>query len=1002
MRFSYGFRRRLVKSSAKLLVYTILILKTSSLGAQSHAMNGVIEGIIRGENGSGLAGVTVVLKNQDNGVVRQFSTNTTGGYRAPLLPLGSYEILAQREGYPPVRRTSVVLEVGQTVTVNLTLLRTPGVETLKVAATTLVDVDRKQPSTTVNNRLVQNLPLYGRKFMDLGVMVPGATEFGDRDTSSTADFAGTNHFYSNALVDGVYTYQAWSGLPGGKFQVPFEYSENAIREFQVLNGNFTAEFGRSAGGLVNAVTKSGTNQVHGDSSYYFSDSSMNASPRFAFTKPQTRQQEIAGSLGGPAMKDRLFLFGNYDQVIRREPLIVIPGTVLDGFDSTLATITNPDERQRYLAGRDFVRSLIGDFNRGLNHYTFLTRSDWHPSPKHSVSARYNFQHFHETNVPENGFNNPIISGMAVSNNGQVGVKDGTLALQWSASISPQTLNEARMQFALGDETQIPNADGPQVRIGSGKTGITFGRRDVFPGVLREKRWQWVDNITFVRGAHEIKTGVEFDHVTDRNSNVANGSGTYQFNNLRDFVNGRYMSFTQGFGVPDDTVTSPYYAAFIQDNFKAGSKLSINAGLRYEYQKLQPASIANPLFPQSSIAPQDKNNFGPRLALAWQASENLVIRSSYGIYYGLLSVQANSYVRTQNGVVQNLREFRNNTPGAPVYPQIFTGTSTLQTPQPGSKITVFSPDFVSPYIQQVNLEVEKEIASNLSVTTGWIYTKGTKLRSNEDLNLFPPGSRTVQINDTARNISGLITVPYFGGPSSRPFPFFDQISEYRSDNSSVYHAGFVQLNKRYSRGLQLLFDYTFSKMIDKDQAPGNQITCCTSDNPFDTGSERGLGRRDQRHRVNLAAVWDLPKPTSGSFSKSLIRNWRLNTIARVGSGRPFTATVTGDSGGDLNGDNVRGGDRAPWFGRGTFIGPGYQSVDLGLHRIFIAEGKSFDIGFEVFNVFNHANYLKPAPEYYQLTNVAGGVSRLDGPLPSFGKPQDATPSRQMQAVIKFSF
>src|SRR5262249_1315775 len=182
MRFSYGFRRRLVKSSAKLLVYTILILKTSSLGAQSHAMNGVIEGIIRGENGSGLAGVTVVLKNQDNGVVRQFSTNTTGGYRAPLLPLGSYEILAQREGYPPVRRSSVVLEVGQTVTVNLPLLRTPGVETLKVATTTLVDVDRKQPSTTVNNRLVQNLPLYGRKFMDLGVMVPGATEFGDRDT----------------------------------------------------------------------------------------------------------------------------------------------------------------------------------------------------------------------------------------------------------------------------------------------------------------------------------------------------------------------------------------------------------------------------------------------------------------------------------------------------------------------------------------------------------------------------------------------------------------------------------------------------------------------------------------------------------------------------------------------------------------------------------------------------------------------------------------------------
>src|SRR4030095_14965325 len=218
-------------------------------------------------------------------------------YRAPLLPVGNYEITAQREGFVMGRQGEVYLGIGQAKQVSFTLRRTPTVEAVSVKTRTpLIDADRKQPSTVIDTRFVENLPLYGRKFMDLGVMVPGATEFGDRDTSSTADFAGTNHFYSNALVDGVYTYQAWSGLPGGKFQVPFEYSENAIREFQVLNGNFTAEFGRSAGGLVNAVTKSGTNQVHGDSSYYFSDSSMNASPRFAFTQPQTPQQEIASSL----------------------------------------------------------------------------------------------------------------------------------------------------------------------------------------------------------------------------------------------------------------------------------------------------------------------------------------------------------------------------------------------------------------------------------------------------------------------------------------------------------------------------------------------------------------------------------------------------------------------------------------------------------------------------------------------------------------------------------
>jgi Carboxypeptidase regulatory-like domain/TonB dependent receptor-like, beta-barrel len=981
-----------------------LLQATSQLHAQSQAMNGVVEGTIRADNGLGLAGVMVGLKNQDNGAARSLQTDNTGRYRAPLLPLGNYEITAQREGFVTGRQGDVYLGIGQTKQVSFTLRRTPTVEAVSVKTRTpLIDADRKQPSTVIDTRFVENLPLYGRKFMDLGVMVPGATEFGDRDTSATGDFSGVNHFYSNAIVDGTYSYQAWSGLPNGKFLVPFEYSENAIQEFQILNGNFTAEFGRSAGGLVNAVTKSGTNELHGNASYLFSDSAMNARPRFAFTKPQTRQQQFGGSLGGPLKVDKLFLFGNYEQQVRREPMIVIPGTVLDGFDTTLASITNPDERQRFTQAGDFVRSLTGDFDRSLDQYTFLTRTDWRPNATHSLSARFNYQKFHATNVPENGFNAPIISGMAVSNNGKAGVENNSLALQWSVAFSPQTLNEARMQFALGKEEQTANADGPQVRIGSGRTGINFGRRDVFPLSLREQRWQWVDTLTLVRGRHEIKTGVDIDRVVDRNTFLQTASGFYQFNNLRDFANSRYMTYTQGFGVPEDSTLSPYYGAFVQDNVKLTPTLSMNAGLRYEFQDLKAASISNPLFPRTAQVRDDKNNFAPRLAFAWQPRERLVVRSSYGVYYGLLSVQANSVAKTQNGVLQNVREFRPTTAGAPTYPQILASTPTPQTPTAGSRIIVFSPDFASPYIQQVNLEIEREVADNLSISSGWLYTKGTRLRSNEEINLFPPGTRAFQINDTSRNISGVFDLPSFGGPASRPYPFFDQISEFRSDNNSVYHAFYVQMNKRYGRGLQFLFNYTLSKLIDRGQAPGNQITCCTSDNAFNPGDERALGRRDQRNRVNLAAVWDLPSVSTGNaFTKSVLRGWRVNTIVKAGSGRPFTAVVTGDSGGDVNGDAIRG-DRAPLLGRSTFIGPGYATVDLALHRLFFTrERKSLDFGFEAFNLFNRANYLRPAPEYFTLTNVPGGISRLEGPLLSFGKPQDATPSRLMQAVIKFSF
>jgi hypothetical protein len=463
-----------------------------------------------------------------------------------------------------------------------------------------------------------------------------------------------------------------------------------------------------------------------------------------------------------------------------------------------------------------------------------------------------------------------------------------------------------------------------------------------------------------------------------------------------------MAYTQGFGVPEDTTVSPYYSAFIQDNIKLGSTLSMNAGIRYEYQDFGVATLTNPQFPQTAHVPRDKNNFAPRLAFAWQPVPKFVARTSYGIYYGPLPVQVNSVAKTQNGVFQTLREFRGPTvTGAPVYPQIFPADPKPQVPIPGARIIAFSPDFASAYIQQVNFELEREILADLSVSSGWLYTKGTRLRSNVDTNLFPPGTRTFEVRDTARNVATLLTVPSFGGPASRPFPFFDQISEFRSDNNSVYHAFFVQLKERYSHGVQFLFNYTLSKLIDRDPAPGNQITCCSSDNPFDSGNERGVGRRDQRHRVNLAAVWDLPNVEGGSPLLSVLRGWRVSTITKAGSGRPFVPTVTGDQGGDLNLDGLRG-DRVPLFSRGTFIGPGYATVDLGLHKVFSWEGKSIDAGFEAYNLFNHANYLRPVTDYYTLTNVQGGISRLQGPLPSFGTPQEATRSREMQIVLKFYF
>jgi hypothetical protein len=970
------------------LVLAALRLFSAPLFAQSEATKGVIEGTVRSETGAPLPAALLTITNQDNGSQRRLQSDARGAFRSPALSLGNYQISAERSGYITIRRSGIVLQIAQTLNLTFTLKQASGDALMVVARQPVVDTDRKQPSTTLNRRFVDNLPVRSKKFLDLGVLVAGATEFGERDTHATADFAGVNHFYSGGLVDGTDAYQAWTNSPKAKSLVPFEFSFSSIREFQVLTGNFNAEFGRSAGGLVNAVTQSGTNTWHGGASYFISDSKLNAPPRFALTKPKTRDQLFAASVGGPLVKDRFFVFADVSAQSRTEPLVVTSGTVLDGFDATLASITAADERQRFLGAREFARSLTGDFIRDNDQYTGLIRGDWQPTAAHTLTARINYQNLKATNVPENNFPIPTVSGTSLSNNGTVRIANTSFASQWTTVITPAWINELRVQAAPQSEKQDPNGIGPHVRIGSLRSGVTFGRRDVFQSILHENRWQALDNVTLVRGRHEIKTGVDLHYISDTNSFLTARDGAYQFSDLREFASGRYTTYTQGFGVLRDKVVSPYYGAFVQDNFKLWTNLSLNLGMRYEYQDLDQPAVANPQFPATGVIPQDKNNFAPRAALAWQISPRLVGRASYGIYYGPLPLQVNWAAKTQNGVVQSVREFRGE--AGPVYPLVLPQSSGVQTPTPGGNISVFSPDFVAPYVQQVNVEVERQLQEDTTVSAGWLFTKATRLRSNEDINLFPPETRLVEIRDTARPISGIYSLPWFGGPRARPFPFFNQIQEFRSDNNSVYHALVVQANKRYQHGFQLLTNYTFSRLIDRGAAPGNQLVCCTSENLYSPGDERGMGRRHQEHRLNFAGVWDIS------------RGWLVNGIVKIGSGRPLTPSVTGDTLGDVNGNGVPVGDRAPFFGRNNIIGPGYAAVDLALHKTFSIEGKTIDFGIEGFNVLNRANYLRPPTDYYRLINDTGGLPRLEGPLPSYGKPDNATRSRELQVALRFSF
>jgi hypothetical protein len=994
------------------LVLCLCLLRSDTFG-QSQAVNGVIEGTIVDARGASLPDVTVVIKHQDTGLERQVETDKAGRFRATLLPVGNYEVAARHTGFAPSRRAGVVLELAQTLNVDLTMnAEGIGLNDNLLTKGSSLETERKQPSTRLNERFINSLPVSGRKFLDLGVMVPGATEFGERDTQATADFAGISHFFSGMLADGTDAYQAWTHLPRGTNLVPFEFSQDAIREFQVLSSSFTAEFGRSAGGLMNVITKSGTNLWHGDVFYFITGSSLNAAPRFAVQEPDSSQQQFGGVLGGPIKKDKLFLFGSYEQQIRSDPVQVTSGTVLTGFDNVLASVTNIEERQRLLQARDFTHSQVGNLDRDLDQLSLLGKTDWQINPQHRLSARFNHQNFKATNVPANTFDIPaVITRSAPSNNGRVTVKNNSLVLQAGSLFSSQLVNEARFQFAFGDERTTPNAPGPQVRIGSESGGFVFGGSENQPASLDEHRWQGLDNVTVLKGRHEIKTGFDINRVSDGSVFLRAVEGSYRFNDLRDFANGRYLSYLQGFGIPSVDVVNGYYNFFVQDTFKVTSGFSLNFGFRYELQHLQQPTVTNPEFPQTQQpTSDDRNNFAPRFGFAWTpGARKTVVRGNYGVYYAPLPIQVNGAALTNNGVYQASRLFRGPadpqgaSPGAPNYPEVKPADFSLQSPSPGARIVAFSPDFTHPYVQHFNVEIERELATDLTLASGWLFTKATRLRRNDDLNLFPPAPEAVDVRDSRMSLFGPVTISSFGGPASRPFPFFDQITEFKFDHSSSYHSFFVQANKRYGRGFQFLANYTLSKLIESGFTAGNAVDCCASENPFDPRDERGLGRRDQTHRFNFAAVWDTPGLATDNFvAKHLLNGWQLSPIVKVGNGRPYTATVTGDLGGDVN-RNRDPLDRAPFFGRNTFRGPGYAAVDLRVQKTArFDNGKSIQFIVEFFNLFNRGNFLRPYTDYYTLIEIAGGPNRLEGPLPTFGQEYNALRSREIQFAIRFSF
>lgn len=939
-------------AAACLIVLTVLTVLVLRVRAQA-AGTGSIVGTVKDPAGLVVPGAEVVVRNIDRGAQRTLVTNDAGRYAAPYLEPGRYEVQVTKEGFGEVMRQNLTLEVGQALAVDIKLpLRAAERTVIVTAEAGRVETEKADVSQTVAQYQFDNLPLNGRRWDNLVLLTPGVSEDGGFGLVS---FRGISGLYNSNLVDGVDNNQAFFSETRGRSRVPYSYSLDAIREFNVSIAVYSAEFGRASGGIVNAVTKSGTNQLHGDLFHFIRDGLWLARDPIANAsgqpKPDERRQQFGGSLGGPVVHDKLFFFANYDQQKRNFPAIITPA------DPNFFNVSSPNSQAfncvqnatASLAGAcmSILRALEPLFNatvpRKGNNHIGLGKLDYQLDRNNLISGVANILRW---DSPDGIFTSPVLSTSA-SANGTDNVEDEFLIVTWNSVLKPTLVNEIRFQYGRDFESQNPNHSGPSFRfdlIG----GAQLGMRDFLPrgSFPNEKRFQWVDNLGWIHGRHQLKTGVDISHVRDKIQNLFQGGGVYSYlgtNALRNFVadlttgSRNYSNFTQAIdpitGSGRGFFSTNDYGFYLQDNFKLRPNFTLNLGLRYELQAMPGIVKVNPLVPESARLNADTNNLAPRFGFAWdiRGNQKQVIRGGYGIYYGRTQNSTIFIHLFQNGAFQQVFRLRPADCGAPAVPNVlFPQPSTAPAfgpifgasgPTPTnlysnlaaflaachsaggtSTVEALDPRWVNPLVHEYDVAYERALPWKLDLSVSYLGARGNHLPIFYDANLpLPDTQKTYLIFDGSGSplAPSRVTVPFFSGPpvAPRPRQGLGILLMGKSVVNSWYNGMLLRVRRREARGFSFDVNFTYSKAVDDGQCGNTECTFANLSpvvNPFDLRAEYGRSALDLRKRFIMNFYWVTPFAnwTANSMLKRIIGGWEASGIFRAQDGHPVTANLNG--------------------------------------------------------------------------------------------------------------
>jgi len=1077
---------------ACLLVFCIAAMGAARARGQT-SVDGAIGGFVEDGSGSALVGAVVQVQNVANGTMMRATTASKGEFLVGQLSPGGYRVVVNYALFAQLTLEPVEVEVGGVTTVEARM-RVGGVATsVNVTATpeaaAAVSVDNLSSaavSSVVTPEELNQLPVNGRRWQAFALLTPVVNP--DPEGDGLLSFRGVASTQNSSLVDGGDDDQSFGSVPrgtgidsgaeaedaaeagvssrvsvgsasgGGGYGrhsgMAYTFSQEAVREFRVSGQNYSALYGHAAGGIITTVSKSGSNTLHGSGFYLARTSALAATNPFsivtnyangaitsAAVKPYDLRQQFGGSLGGAAVRDKLFYFYAFDQQLRNFPAISTPE------DPNFYALT--PTQMALLANRgvtaakvnvalDYLDSLTGTIPRRHDQTINFGKLDWQAAAHHRLSVQYDRA---RSSAPAGARSAPVVDVGRASLGSTFGKVDAILG-RWMWTPRLRLSNELRVQYGrdfqyeltpppLPQEPAIaPGGNAPEVAIGP--DGFTFGTssslgRTAYPD---ERKVQLVDLVTWTRGRNQIQTGVDVSLVHDAIDGLTNTQGAFHYDstttsghagglvdwitdytfNVNAYPNGGcpsivsavhdfcFRSYTQSFGQQAVSFNTQEWAGFLQDDWHIKPGLTVNAGLRYEYELLplpqQPNATLDAAFGNvgaTSVFPEDRNNFGPRVGVAWQpfGSGRGVVRVGYGLFYGRLPGATVRSALVDTAQASSARHVLITPTTVTDCPQVanqgFGYACSYVTQPPAAVVTttsamLFDKRFRLPAVQQGSVTVEREVGAGIVASGTYLVNIDRQLPNSVDINIVPAtGSKMFQLQGGTGAVGvrdgETFVVPFY---SQRVNTSFGPVTDIVSNADATYNAMVLEARRRLHGGIEFRASWTWSKAIDYGQGGATPRTNAQFD-PFNVLYDKGLSDLNFSHKALASAVWTPRLGSETHWVRAAANGWTFAPLFVESSGRPYSLEIFGGTrltGGHESINGSGGATYLPTVGRNTLRLPDTGRLDLRVSRALrVTERVRMRGTVDVSNLTNRVNYSAIMQRAYLVGTEVNGVTPL---------------------------